>query len=370
MGRLARCLWAGLALAALTCCFHSASIEMPERPGQVPYPFAKAEPSPEERARFQRAADYSREHFGFEVLVIQGDHLVFEEHQNGSSASAAHHVFSGTKSFSCPLAVTAGMDGKLSLDERVADTLPGFGADERKARITVRELLNFTSGLAPGFRELSLDAFRLFPRIRDRNAFAVTLPAEHEPGAKYVYGSQHLFVLSALLTRKLGEDPLAFLERRVLEPIGLRYGMWMRDGAGNAALPYGAYLTARDWARFGVLIRDRGTFQGRALLDPARLAECFQGSSVMPAYGLTFWLNRPVPPQAREQAELPSILKRAHNPLVPSAPPDLVVAAGLKDNRLYIVPSLGMVVVRLADGGGDWSDEEFMARLLGKTPVP
>ena len=57
-------------------------------------------------------------------------------------------------------------------------------------------------------------------------------------------------------------------------------------------------------------------------------------------------------------------------PLDPAGPADLFAAAGFKDQRLYVIPSLDLVIVRLGNGDGSFSDPEFLGRLLRGRPPP
>ncbi|MBC8134894.1 MAG: serine hydrolase [Fibrella sp.] len=218
-------------------------------------------------AAYARAADYSAAHGGMSVLVLKDGVPVYERYEGDYSASKSHQLASGTKSFWGVLAACAVQDGILkSLDEPAADTITEWKSDPQRSQITVRHLLSFTSGLKP--------AERLFarPDVKDRYAFAINQPAIAKPGTKYQYDDVHLYAFGGLLTRKLAakakregrspEDVLAYLDRRVLKPIGLRYDRWARDAAGNPALPYGAVLSAREWAKFGELIRLDGKWKG------------------------------------------------------------------------------------------------------------
>jgi CubicO group peptidase (beta-lactamase class C family) len=133
-------------------------------------------------------------------------------------------------------------------------------------------------------------------------------------------------------------------------------------------LPYGAWTTALEWAKYGVLLRDRGAWRGTQVVPADGVAACLHGSRAMPAYGLTLWLNVPVGPHANARA-MPAF--RSGGPsgfLYPGGPADLFAAAGDRDNRMYVVPSRGLVIVRLGTGSREWRDAEFLARVLdGRT---
>jgi CubicO group peptidase (beta-lactamase class C family) len=327
--------------------------------------FPRVAPSADALERYRRAADFSRDHDGLSVMVLEHNQVVFEEYQNDNTPEVPHHLYSGTKSFSCAMAVAALEDGLITLDEPVADTLTELEADDRKSRITVRELLQFTSGLDQDRWHLTRDGLFVHQRVEDKYQYALGLEAVDEPGTRYVYGSSHLTVFGAFMKRKLGEDPLRYLERRVLTPLGLRYAGWIRDPAGNPMLPYGAWTTANEWAKFGVLIKDRGVWKGQQLLPAELLETCFQGSAVMPGYGLAFWLNAPVSQTDVDAADSPVKEPDGPDGLIDSGgPSDLVMAAGYNDNRLYIIPSRDLVIVRLGDGDRGWNDGDFLRLLL------
>lgn len=130
------------------------------------------------------------------------------------------------------------------------------------------------------------------------------------------------------------------MRRRVLDPIGLKLSRWVKDVDGNVHLPNGMSMTAREWARFGKLILHQGKWDGRQVVPWDVLKECFVGSRANPNYGITFWL------------------KEAGN-----APDDLVFASGLGSQRLYIIPSLELMVVQFAETE-IFDDASFLRRLL------
>lgn len=284
----------------------------------------------------EAAARYSAETNGQALLVMRGGDVLLERYAEGFTAETPHLLASGTKSFWGVAAMAAVEDGWLTLDEKVADTLPEWRDDPRKAAITVRQLLTLSSGLDPGTEALR------GPRIQDKFAHAVTLDSKYDPGARFEYGPGPYYVLGELMKRKLGgESPLAYLKRRILDPIGMPVATWRSDRAGNPMMPAGAALTARAWARFGRLIAQSGTWEGATILDPERLRACFAPSAVNPAYGLTWWLGR------TEGA----------------AQPDIYMAAGAGKQRLYVIPRLDLVVVRFGKPSR-FDDARFLQLLI------
>lgn len=361
---MTRGLWIAALALLLAGCRARATFDTPVPPDDT---FARAAPTAAEAERFARAARYSAAEDGLALLVLRGDRLLFADFPNGNRPETPHHIFSGTKSFSGVMVMAAVADGLLDLDERVAETLPELRGDPRKERITVRQLLDFTSGWEGTFR-FTWDALHVPQRIDDKYAEALALDVDHAPGQRYRYGGAHQQVLGAFLTRKLGEDPIAYLRRRVTDRIGMRIGGWLRDPAGNPMLPFGAWLTAHEWAKFGVFLLQGGRWGDEQIIPAELLAQCYQGSAAMPAYGLTFWLNRPVP-----DGLVPDLLPSLRDParrgaaILPGGPADLVTAAGHHGNRCYVIPSRNLVIVRLGNGNG-LEDERLLRLLLGMDP--
>ena len=277
------------------------------------------------------AAAYAERH-GLQALVVQhGAQIIDERYGGGWDAERPHALYSGTKSFWGVLAAALEADGALDLDETVGASVRAWADDPRKREVTLRQLLMLTSGI--GFGGLG-SAVPTYER-----ALAVEL--KDEPGTRFTYGGIPLQVFGAVLARKLdGRTPHDALRSRILDPIGLQIDGWRTLTDGTHPLPTGAFLTARDWLRFGLLVRDGGTWRGNVVVPADALARCFLGSNANPRYGLAWWLS----------------------PL--ASVPDLVYASGSGGQALYVIPSAGAVVVKFGDSSS-YKHDAFLARLLG-----
>ena len=161
-------------------------------------------------AAVRKAAKYSASHRGRSLLVIQNGETLLEEYHGKADAGTPMRIYSGTKAFWNLAALAAAEDHLLDLDERIAETIPSWRKNPRKARVTIRQLLDFSCGLAPGFG-LQVNEYD------NRDKTAVGLPMVAEPGKAFIYGPGALQVFHALLKEKLrGKTPIEYLERRVL----------------------------------------------------------------------------------------------------------------------------------------------------------
>jgi CubicO group peptidase (beta-lactamase class C family) len=279
------------------------------------------------------AAQAYAERHGLHALVVQrGGEVVAETYAGGYDAGKQHALYSGTKSFWGVVAVAARADGLLDLDEPVASTFPAW-AEGSKALVTLRQLLQLTSGIGFGGLGMAVPTYEK----------ALATPLKDEPGTKFTYGGIPLQVFGAVLARKLaprGLSPHDYLRLRILDSIGLRVSWWRSLTDGTQPLPTGAFLAAREWLKFGLLIRDRGAWEKKTVVPPDALADCFRGSLANPRYGLGWWLS-PLP-----------------------AVPDAVYASGAGGQALYIVPSEDVVAVKFG-GSSSYKHDAFLKRLLG-----
>lgn len=311
-------------------------------------------------ADVRAAATYSAARRGQSLLVIQHGKTLLEEYPTGGSPRGGRKIYSGTKAFWNLAALAAAEDGKLSLDERVAVTIPAWRDDPRKSRITIRQLLDFSCGLDPGF-------FLHADDPGNRDTIAISLPTVAEPGAAFIYGPSALQVFHQVLKVKLkGESPTSYLERRVLRRLGLGSQRYLKDRAGNPLLATGWFLSARQWAKMGEVVLQRGS----PVVSSSSLAQCWRGSAANRAFSLGWWNNRAAP-GGREFDFEEMLDPKWHQQnwsgasMCNDAPSDLVACIGSACQRLYVIPSLDLIVVRHG-GGGQYSDGRFLRLLLGK----
>lgn len=309
-----------------------------------------------------RAAKYSESKRGMAVLVMQNGDAVFEHYANGGMANGRWPIFSGTKNFWGIAALCAVRDGLIKLDEPVANTITEWKSDPRKSQITIRQLLNQTDGI---------DGASMLHRqsLLDRNALAIQLPSLADPGTRFIYGPSHLQIFDELLRRKLGgRSTMSYIQQNVLGPLGLTNMEFKRDNRGNPLPASGFELSAEEWARFGEMIRGRGSYHGHQIVPAALLREAFTGSSANPSYGLTFWLNRNSGREIDIEKELDLQWQRARwidISICRTAPDDMVVALGSGYQRLFVIPSLNAVIVRQGRDA-KFSDAKFLRLVLGR----
>ncbi len=313
-------------------------------------PPALVVPAPPLSEKGIRAAlAYAKAQGGQSLLIEEGGALRFQHYADPALASQPQSIMSGAKNLWTLAVLQLVDDGRLDLEDHVSRYLPSWSKDPLKAKITLRHLLSCTSGLWAATRELH------GVEVSDKLTYAQALPVEWPAGEKFLYAPSHYEVLGAILRQVLGpEDPVAFLHRRLLQPMGLQVDNWRRDGVGQPTYFAGASLTPSDWMKVGRLLLAQGEVDGKALVPKAKLAKAFHRSAANGAYGLSFWLNHEAARHGAIEAEV-EVWIRDHPEtrdwrracLSRHAPSDLVACIGSLGQRLYVVPSRHLVIVHM-----------------------
>ncbi len=304
------------------------------------------------------AIAYSDANRGVAVLVLEKGRVVCQS----PKTDEAHELWSGTKSLVGLMVAVAVQDGLLDLDERASTTLFEWRDDPKRSAITLRQLLSMTSG---------------HPSAIGRPqgyAESLKIGLTASPGTRFQYGPTPLQIFGEVMRRKLkaaGQvpDPRRYLERRLLVPLGIDIAEWRNGPDGAPLMPQGVVMSATQWAKVGEFVRVGGTLDDKSLVDPATLKDLFVGSVANPAYGLTWWLPRTT------SANDPVTQSTDITDPAAGLPPDMVVAAGAGEQRLYVIPSRGMTIVRqarldmaavLTGRKSEWSDVHFLSLLFAK----
>jgi CubicO group peptidase (beta-lactamase class C family) len=218
----------------------------------------------------------------------------------------------------------------LSPDDVVGALVPE--ADKQHGAITVRELLQRSSGLRYQPDNIYL---------RDRLRLALTRPLSDPPGHAFGDAPVARALLVTVLERAAKEGIESYLARELFAPLGIRRWHWTRDRAGQPVGTFGLQLTSDDLARLGELLRREGRWEGRQLIDASYLQDALTPSPHNPCMGWLIWVN-----VAHGCSGTPQRL-------LPGLPRDLWSWAGYGDQRVTGIPSLGLLVVRYGAAAGD-----------------
>jgi CubicO group peptidase (beta-lactamase class C family) len=266
------------------------------------------------------------------VVVLKDGALVAERYAEGFGPTTPQLGWSMTKSVTNLLVGRLVQQGRLTLDD--AHLRPEWAGDAR-AGITVRQLLQMTSGLAwDETYALGTPITRMLYLEHDMGAYVAAQQLEYDPGTYLQYSSGSTTLLCSVLAERTGLG--ANLPRDLLfAPLGLSSAVLEPDAAGTPVCSSYMWATPRDWAAVGQLALDDGEWSGQRLLPAGWLAESTKAVDVTSAesapYASGWWPNR-APDGSRTEAALPA---------------DAYFAEGHDGQWTIVVPSERVVVVRL-----------------------
>lgn len=226
------------------------------------------------------------------VLVTHAGRVIFERNAPDARTDTPVPSWSVAKSVLGAAVGVAVEKGIISLDD--ASLNPAWPAGDPRSRITVAQLLHMASGLE--FNESwdpGEDAARLLTHPAGAAAYAATKPLLSAPGTRFNYSSGDSALLAAHLSRRLGGEKLleSFVRDNVLAPIGVTKVSFDLDAAGDWPGAVGLNMSARDYARFGLLFVRDGSWAGTQVI-PSSWAEYSRTVGVAgSSYGAHWWMQ-------------------------------------------------------------------------------
>lgn len=232
-------------------------------------------------------------------LVVHGDSLVYERYFGDGGRETLRTSFSSAKSFVSTLIGIAVEDGSIgSIDDPITDYLPELlEADRRFGDITIRHLLNMSSGIRYVEEGLPWSDDAVTYYAPDLRAAALSVSIEGPPGATFVYNNYNLLLEGLILERATGMPVAKYMESRLWQPLGAgKDASWSLDSEWSGFEKMESGINARpiDFALLGIAFRDRGRIGGRQVIPEHWVREVTRGvgeSDVGDPYRYHWWLD-------------------------------------------------------------------------------
>lgn len=274
------------------------------------------------------------------VVVIHKGRLVAEKYAPEVDIDTPLPGWSMAKSVTNLLIGRLINDGKLSLTQTAP--VPGWYEEmgDPRGHITVDQLLRMSSGLAfDETYDLYGDVTRMLSVEADAAGFAASKPLVAEPDTLWAYSSGTSNILSGVIRLTVGgymQDYYDFTQEQLFLPLGIRTASLETDDNGTFVGSSFMYASARDWARLGQFCLQDGWWQGEQLLPEGWMTYSTTPTPNNPRnnFGAHFWLNAD-PREGQQQRTWPGL------------PADAYSMNGFQGQRVIIIPSKDMVIVRL-----------------------
>jgi len=308
------------------------------------------------------ALDYGAETRSDALIVWRGGRIQLEHYYEGADETTLTSTQSMHKSVVALLVGIAIADGHIaSVDDPVSLYLPEWAGGPRSA-ITLRQALWQSSGIDfPTFAFGSLGPMMGLLIGQDMRPIIFEQQAAEPPGARFEYNSINPLVLGLVIENATGRPYAEYLSEALWKPLGAGDAWMQMDSEGGMARSYCCLdAPARGWLRLGLLHLRNGMANGRRLVPGAWIAAVRSPAPTNPNYGFLTWLGT-------EHAELRAYNSRAglrayHSE--PFAAADVTYFDGFGGQRVYIIPSADMVIVRTGSLATDWDDARLPNLLL------
>lgn len=195
------------------------------------------------------------------VMVVRHGKVIAEAHPAPYRAQDAHTLYSCSKTFTSLAVGIAIEENRLRLSDRVASFFPDKLPDSispNLARMTVRDLLIMASGIKPDWI------------MRNNNPDWITewlaKPVTHEPGKLFQYDSMCSFMLAAIVQKVTGMTMLDYLKKHVFDEMHITEVDWEQSPDGINTGGWGLRLQAESLAKAGILMLNRGNWNGKQLV--------------------------------------------------------------------------------------------------------
>jgi CubicO group peptidase (beta-lactamase class C family) len=266
-------------------------------------------------------------------IILKNGKIVAEKYFGTFTADSIWYWASAGKTLTSFLAGLAQEDGVLNINNKTSQYLGTGWTSAPLAKenlITVRHQLTMTTGLDDGVPD-------------DDCTLPSCLIYKTDAGSRWSYHNAAYTLLYKVIENASGQGYNNYFNTKIRSRIGMN-GLWNNSGYLNVY-----YSNARSMARFGLLVLNKGKWDQTPIMTDSNYFNSMINTSqnINPSYGYLWWLN------GKATHMLPSTQIVFNGNLIPTAPVDLFAALGKNDQKVYVVPSQKLVVIRMGESAGN-----------------
>ncbi|WNB86917.1 serine hydrolase domain-containing protein [Cellulomonas sp. ATA003] len=199
------------------------------------------------------------------LMLVRHGHVVAEGWWHPYTPDGLQLLYSLSKTFTASALGLAVAEGLVGLDDTVLSHFPEWDADVTDPR-SRRMLVRHVASMASGHLTETLDRAHAADPTDLVRGFLLT-PPDREPGSVFAYNQPCTYTVGAIVTRRTGQSLTEYLRPRLLDPIGIGDVAWQRDATGHELGYSGLHATTDAIARLGLLLLQRGEWDGARVLD-------------------------------------------------------------------------------------------------------
>lgn len=273
----------------------------------------------------QPLLDYLEEKNTKGFMILYNGRIVVESYLNGHTNTSLWYWASAGKTLTSTVSGIAQDEGLINLDDKVSDYLgTGWTSEslEKENLITCKNLLSMNSGLDDSLGD---------------NVSPTNLQYKADAGTRWAYHNVYV-KMQDVIAAASNQTWNTYFNTTLRDKIGMS-GSWIDL---NDLSVY--WSNTRSMARFGLMIYAKGKWDNTQIVSESFLNEATNTSQdINQSYGYLWWLN------GKSSYHLPGLQLEFNGTLIPNAPNDTYAALGKNDQKIYIVPSKKLVIVRMGE---------------------
>jgi len=262
-------------------------------------------------------------------IVLHNGKIVVEQYFNTHNENANWYWASAGKTLTTAVSGIAQDEGLININNKVSTYL-GTGwtsaSLEKENLITCKNLLSMNSGLDDSLGDV----------VAPENLQYIT-----DAGERWAYHNVYV-KMQDVVAQATNQSWSNYFNTKLRDKIGMS-GSWISLGDLSVY-----WSNTRSMARFGLLMSANGTWINTQIVSANYITEATNTSQdINQAYGYLWWLN------GKNSFHLPQTQFEFIGALIPNAPNDMYAALGKNDQKIYIVPSKDLVIVRMGEAADD-----------------
>ena len=262
-------------------------------------------------------------------MVLVDGKIVMEYYFNGHTATSPWYWASAGKTLTATMTGIAQDENLLNINSKVSQYIGQGWTSAPLAKenlITCRHLLTMTSGLDDAIGD---------------NVDPANLQYKADAGTRWAYHNVYV-KLQDVVAAASGNSWSNYFNTKLRDKIGMT-GSWIASGDNSVY-----WSTTRSMARFGLLMLNKGKWDATRIVSADYFDQATNTSqNINQAYGYLWWLN------GKANFHLPQSQLQFPGSIIPNGPNDMYMALGKNDQKIYVVPSKKMVVIRMGEAADD-----------------
>lgn len=258
------------------------------------------------------------------IILVNG-RIVMENYFNGHTSTSPWYWASAGKTLTTAVTGIAQQEGLININNKVSDYIGNGWTSAPLAKenlITCKNLLSMTSGLDDTLGD---------------DVSPANLQYIADAGTRWAYHNVYV-KLQDIIADEAGVSWSTYFNSKLRDRIGMT-GTWIPNGGLSVY-----YSNTRSMARFGLLMLNKGKWESNQIVpEPFFTASTTTSQSLNQSYGYLWWLN------GKSSYQLPGVQFQFSGSLIPNGPNDMYMALGKNDQKIYVIPSKKMVVIRMGD---------------------